>query len=211
LCKSFGDERPVSTNPDGSYRRGLFFPGDKELGRFVWVEVEVDPTQTFEKFDFELYLGEGAINRCLSAHNNIQARNTGRDGKETLVFYYKDDTSAETPNIGVRDFTRAGAASMYQRGPILVIREGYRSGPRGWIQECRDLDMRDVRSAADYFSSAFRRGLEDSQLRDVRVLISAMVCAKGVSQHNLRKKWQEVVVNGCDSSSSLKEVGLQIC
>lgn len=156
-------------------------------------------TQTFETFDYELYLGEGSRERCFSAHNTIQARDTGRDDEDTLVFYYKDDTSADPPNIGVRNFTRAGASSMYQRGPILVIREGYRSGPRGLIEEHRDLDMRDVRSAADYFSSAWRRGLQDSQLCDVRVLTSGIACAKDVSQWNLREKWQERIMNGCDS------------
>ncbi|KEF61957.1 uncharacterized protein A1O9_03529 [Exophiala aquamarina CBS 119918] len=135
---------------------------------------------------------------CGDARYCSKARDTGRDDEETIIVHFKDDTSKDPPNIGVRIFTRAGVASKVFRRPILVTRKGYRRGSRGAIEEIRDFDMRDVRKAADYFCCAYRSTMPQSQLSDVHILATGIACPKDVSQRNLRTNWQERVIDDCD-------------
>jgi hypothetical protein len=163
------------------------------------VQLQVNLIQAYETFDYEVYFGKGGAQHTRSAHNTVQARDTGRSEDDTLAFYFKRNTSEEPPNIGMRDFTRAGVSSMNFSGPILVVREGSRFGPQGVIEECRDLYMRDVRNAADYLSSAWRYGYRGELNCDVRVLASLILCPKDLGEHSLRTKWSEQAVNGRDT------------
>ncbi|KIV87655.1 hypothetical protein PV11_03187 [Exophiala sideris] len=55
--------------------------------------------------------------------------------------------------------------------------------------------MRDVRNAADYFSSTYRMGSQDADLESVRVAVGIVVCPRTF----VRSPTGYFIVNGCDS------------
>lgn len=188
LCKSINDVKPGK-----GYRRGLFFPAEDEHPHFVWVEVQTVgcPNDRYEKFDNRIYFGDGDKAVSCSTRNIIQARAMNRARDESLNIYCMDDNTTQPPNRAISKFTRAGVCSICFRGPYLVM---HFRGKSPSLEHYQDLDMRDVRHAADYFST-FNRA-NDRGLLDVRVLATTIVCPAhrdtGLPNHVQR------VVNGAD-------------
>jgi hypothetical protein len=177
------------------------------------MEVSVNPDQSCIYLDKEVYFGEDWTEKMKTSHNNIQARDIDRDESEQLLFHHKEKIMAEDPNLGVRDFTRAGVCADIFRGPILVTRMGcYADG----VEEYRDMDNRDARNAADFFSSAFRLGQKGAGLQDVRVMaIGALfdsILKEGQHFSFLKEKegrlWHTRVLDGCDSIFSAEGSGI---
>ncbi|KAJ9612093.1 hypothetical protein H2200_003688, partial [Cladophialophora chaetospira] len=75
-----------------------------------------------------------------------------------LQVYLKGDARREAPNLAASAFSRSGVCTSLLRGPLIVMVGGYSNDYK------RDIDMRDARSAADYFSSAYRYSYPDPHL-----------------------------------------------
>ena len=63
----------------------------------------------------------------------------------------------------------------------------------------RDLDMRDARNAADFFSSVYRMGLKDACLEPQRVWLTGIVCHEDIVENDLQANYVEKVFDGCDT------------
>jgi len=219
LCKSFGDESPESTLEHGSYRRSVFFPGNAEPARFVWVEVDVptildDDESTYEMIRTTPFMGKDDPEHCFTKVNLIQARDISADMKESLDFWFKSYASLEDVNIGVQDFTRAGISSPVFRGPILVFKRASGLGPKGLGEAIRDLDSRDVRNAADFLSFAWRHFASgwgwgypisanfvnswrpDFALESSFSIPVAIRCNENVNEMPCLGKWMEMPITG---------------
>ncbi|KIW75681.1 hypothetical protein Z517_10423 [Fonsecaea pedrosoi CBS 271.37] len=212
ICPSFQEPKPQVTEANGridgifydflpevglvDFRRALVFPGDKQPPKFVWVKTWIvhGGSETFDSKPFFDHAGE---TDCIYlAHNSIQARDACRDEKDLLRFFFKDDTSKEPPNLAVQAFTRSGACSKYLKGPIILMCGTV--GARGH-DHFRDVDMRDSRSAADFFSSAYRSGYGDSCLLEKRFVTTAIACPEDITSYQLEGKYHQQVFDGCDS------------
>lgn len=113
------------------------------------------------------------------------------------MWFKKDVESSmlapDQPNLGVRSFTRAGACWKDLKGPVFVMRALEDD------QRClthRDMDMRDVRNAADYLSQTYRDGYDQDHLRGVHALGTKIACEGAIQQG--QPKLAELVLNGCD-------------
>ena len=200
LCATFKDPEPEPHNsePGVSYRRGLYFPGGKEAPRFVWVETYRDEESglTFEKFDHNVWLGQTEVEQFFPDHNNLQARDVVGETNEALVCLCKQDIWGAAPNLAIKKFARGGSCAKDFRGPWLVMRQwrcpnpavksdadqqgqGRASGTgdeiKRTLEEYRDVNMRDVRNAADFFTTAFRHGSS----MDNRIVMGVVVSVQG--------------------------------
>ncbi len=174
--------------------------------------VSVNPDHSCTYLDKEVYFGEDCTDRMKTSHNNIQARDIDRDKAEQLLFHHKENIMAENPNLGVRDFTRAGVCADIFRGPILVTRMGCSADG---FEEYRDMDCRDARNAADFFSSAFRLGQKSAGLQDIRVMaIGALYDSILKEGHHFcflkgeGRSWHTRILDGCDSIFSAEGSGI---
>lgn len=202
LCPTFNQEKPEITKHHAFHRRGLFFPGGDQKARFVWVEVwtEREGTWTvYDQFEHSVYFGgETSSHYNFSDPNPIQAREIMRDDTEFgLHCWTKDLNVREPPNFGLRSCTRGQACAPNFRGPILVMRKvDFGQGKEKYV----DIDMRDARSAADFFSSDYRDGSRKMvHLKDQRVLVSSCRSPEHMAQNNTTVKYSEHVLDGCDS------------
>ena len=109
--------------------------------------------EAFDRFDHGLYFGDAGPDTTSTFHNLVQARDLGRNEDESLVIWGMDNSMKEPDNEGIVRFTRAGIAEVVWRGPQLVMRE--LKGPYTCVQYL-DVEPRDARMAADFFSCAFR-------------------------------------------------------
>ena len=185
LCKSFNLPRP---NPNT--RRGLYFPGGDEPGRFEWVDVMPDG-YVGETIDRKKYLEENGPDRENSVYSQIQARDMTRSSKHRVEFFCRTDTFIQPSNQGVVDFTRAHACGPCWRGPVLAM-SMLDSGDSGY--RYIDMDMLDVRHAADHFSSSHRaRG---TQPKTVLVQACIVSCPHDIS--NGHSPYSERIVVGSD-------------
>lgn len=126
--------------------------------------------------------------------NNLQGRSLGCAQGDKLYWVKKIEIhNSSTANIGLRRFTRGSACWQGFCGPVFVLRT--ETNNKRQIR-LLNMTMRDVRNAADCLSQAHRGDYDQEYLRDVKVLGTMVApdgdCATGT------KKWQEVVLNGCD-------------
>ena len=187
LCEPFND-----VSPRDSFRRALFFPAAEGKPRFVWVGVEKHLLGDYEVFDHSSYFGDSGKDISYSWRNEIQARDMNRDREETLNIYCMANNTEQAANQAIKNFTRAGACSTCFRGPYLVMRH---AGKDPAPEYFRDMDMRDVRHAADYFSTFYRS--YEKGLLDLRVCAVAILCSADRDRHDL-PKYVEKVLNGAD-------------
>ncbi|KIW26972.1 uncharacterized protein PV07_06755 [Cladophialophora immunda] len=211
ICPSFREPKPDVTEPNKrmngiiddifplrglvNFRRALFFPGRDQPPRFVWVKTWI-AYPGYEQWDKEEFFGESETERVFTAHNSIQARDACRDEDDTLILFFRQDATSHAPNLAVRAFTRAGTCANYFRGPIMLT--------RGFIDHSgndhmRDVDMRDARNAADYFSSAYRQGIRDPCLANERFLATGVSGPELTTRSGRATKYLECVLDGCDS------------
>ena len=108
-------------------------------------------------FDDSVFFGPGGKDRSYSHRSNVQVRDMNRDRDECLNIYCMSINTSQPANRAIAKFTRAGVCSTCFRGPYLVMCHA------SSIDQYRDISMRDVRHAADYFST-FNRGLETDLL-----------------------------------------------
>ncbi|KAK7905564.1 hypothetical protein LTR67_000287 [Exophiala xenobiotica] len=203
LCSSFKNPKPKTDRPGRFFRRGLFFPGGSAPAQFVWVECWTDFEDTepiCDQFDRKPYFGQyGAAARTFfSEPNPVQARDMTRDSFEFgLHFWCLDLSVAEPPNLGLRTMTRGQACAPNFRGPILVVRHTKKGRNK---ESYVDIDMRDVRNAADHFSWMYREGTgKMAHLKDQRVLATGCLCPQDQAQGGSRSKFVQQVIDGCDS------------
>jgi hypothetical protein len=161
-----------------------------------------------ERLDTAELFGPGAIRCDYTDQNIVQDRNLTPTRSEHLVVHYKaDDFEQHPPNLAVKDFTRAGFCSANLRGPIFVLKGLNRPRTWGldWFDEMtpkdlrggfRDMTMRDVRTAADYFTSVSRDGVRTTEPGDVNLLASGVFCASDMDDP--RDKWQDIPIRGGD-------------
>ena len=127
--------------------------------------------------DYDVYFGELGTDRIHVTHNTLQARDITITN-ENLLFHTKNMNMDDPPNLAIKEFTRGGSCGACFRGPWLVMRQSRTHSPShltaaeplhtsdeeddlydddGKTVECyRDISMRDVRSAADFFTTSYR-------------------------------------------------------
>ncbi|KAK5567440.1 hypothetical protein LTR43_007156 [Exophiala xenobiotica] len=204
LCSSFNNPKPKTDRPDGFLRRGLFFPGGSEPAQFVWVEcwTKTEGTWPVDMFDPNVYFGGRLPERhYFSDHNPVQARDVTRDNFEFgMQFYCLDLTVGEPPNLGLRTMTRGQACAPNLRGPILVLRT-----QKGRSEDSyTDIDMRDVRNAADGFSWMYRKRTHmtppfaQDDLLAQRVLVTGCLCPQHLAELGTRARFTQFAFNGYD-------------
>ncbi|ETN44377.1 uncharacterized protein HMPREF1541_10557 [Cyphellophora europaea CBS 101466] len=174
LCSTFNTDR---TGP--FHRRALLFPGGSEPVRFEWVELclQVGEGTGQQDFDSRSFFATNDKDGCSFMCNAVEGRNFSRGPDDTLVWFKKIkppfEPAVDPQNLGLRSFTRGGACWDDFRSPVFVTRatkDKERRLTHG------DMDMRDMRNAADYLGQTYRDG---------RV-------QQGGS------KWDEIVLDGCD-------------
>lgn len=143
-------------------------------------------SEIVEMPDLAVYF-KGGVDRVEVDHNIIQARSMVGCKNEQLVFHCGNMCLFDAPpNLGIRAFTRGAACGTLFRGPWLVMRryvidsessssisddedslsevqEGQAEASEESVKctyeaAWRDMSMRDVRSAADYFTFGERKG-----------------------------------------------------
>ena len=100
--------------------------------------------------------------------NSIQQRDSKRDDEDSLGIVTLIDPNLER-NEGVRRFTRSGTCGQACSGPVIVSRQQGRVPEQG---RCVDIDMRDVRTAADYFSSEHRGYGANREVHSLAAVVS---------------------------------------
>lgn len=166
LCSSLSDPKP---GPE--YRRIIHFPDDEEIPKFSWMKVwEVpDKRESFDEWDREPYFRGQTTERCDLACNHVQARDVRRNDHDAVRLWMTSEAMMLPCNTSIRAVTRAGAASLHWRGPVVAIRTAGRDPAHEW---CVDIEMRDVRNVADFLTFAWRgAGKENSHMR-------VIACAK---------------------------------
>lgn len=195
LCKTFNND----ARPSPAHRRALLFPGGSQAPRFEWVLLYPNRQGDTIAEDFVSihYFGTNNKDSCGSDHNGIQGRQINREADEDLWWFKKDVESSirapDQPNLGLRAFTRAGACWQDLKGPVFVMR-AVEDHQRNLTH--RDMDMRDVRNAADYLSQTYRDGYDQEHLRDVRAFGTKIACDGAVKEG--QPKLADLVLNGCD-------------
>lgn len=191
LCASF----KKSVQPGPNYRRALLFPGLNLPPRFEWVKLTKyhDGVRFNEDFLSTPFFGTEVKDSNSSDYNGIQGRHIARVPGEALHWFKKDIGPKDLLNTGLRHFTRGGACWQDWKGPVFVLRA--HTDQQSFIKH-GNMDMRDVRNAADFLSQTYRDGYDQEFLRDVRVL-GTSVASVGDVQIG-KPKWDEVVLNGCD-------------
>lgn len=118
----------------------------------------------------------------ICTRNSIQQRNIKRDESDNL-----DIQRLGNPNLpfndAVRRSTRGGTCGSDWRGPIVVTRT---SGVEAAFDEYRDVDMRDFRNAADYFSFGYRGDNNGNVHTLANVLACENLVARGIPQYGER-------------------------
>lgn len=150
-------------------------------------------TVVAEDFISGPYFGSNDKDSGSSNYNGIQGRNIGRAPNENLYWFKKIDNPSDQPNLGLRSFTRVGACWQEFRGPVFVMR-AVEDDQRNLTHA--DMDMRDVRNAADFLSQTYRDGYDQDHLRELHVLGSTIACDGAVQQG--KPKWAQCVLNVCD-------------
>ncbi len=118
-----------------------------------------------------------------------------------LHFWCLDLSVDEPPNLGLRTMTRGQACAPTLKGPILVLRKTKKGrNEDSYI----DIDMRDVRNAADHFSWMYRDGTTmapyvQDDLHGQRVLVTGCLCHQDQARGGTGSKFVQRVLNGCDS------------
>ena len=174
LCSSINDAKP---GPE--YRRVLLFPEQGEQPRFEWMKVTEVPSETegFEDWDRDQFFGDTIVERYPILRNHIQARNTFEDDHDG-IHVWVDGQGINTPrNQAVRAVTRGLTCSHNWRGPILATRKAGRDPSVKWYV---DIDSRDFRSIADFFTAAWRQDGHDNS--EKRALACMMPCSSMVSK-----------------------------
>lgn len=105
-----------------------------------------------------------------------------RDGKEFLRLFYLIKRTELPVNTAVAALTRSGIMGMVCRGPILIMRYDGENEPPigtpyavavdGGMAHYKNIDMRDVRNVADFFSSV-RLGTSDTS---VKLVACSILC-----------------------------------
>lgn len=133
-------------------RRCVFFPGGSEQGRFVWAEVDDGPQGQILDGDPFFRLSRTCIRPCI--RNLVQGRYCQRDPLEQIQIISLANPSTREINQGLCNVARAGKISNCFRGPVLLTR----TQNAGRVdQQYVDLDMRDIRNAADFVSCYNRK------------------------------------------------------
>ncbi|KPI43681.1 uncharacterized protein AB675_6138 [Cyphellophora attinorum] len=195
LCATFAANSDRN-RPSKDHRRALFFSGGSSPPRFQWVRVYscVDSRGPNEDFFSLMEFGTNEKDSCSQDYNEVQGRSQARVKGEALHWFKKMNPKAEdTYNVGLRNFTRSGAYWQDFRGPIFVLRAA--TNDQRQVRHL-DMTMRDARGAADWLGQTYRDGYDQKHLRNVTVL-GTIVAATGSVQTGA-KKWQDVVLNGCD-------------
>ncbi|EXJ71968.1 uncharacterized protein A1O5_04470 [Cladophialophora psammophila CBS 110553] len=112
------------------------------------------------------------------------------------------------PEFGLVNFRRAlffPGGDQPPKGPILVV--------RGFIDQVgndhiQDADMRDSRTAADFFSSAHREGLSDPILEKKRFQAIFIGSREDVARYRLPTKYFEAVSMAAIPSSNQRAAAL---
>jgi hypothetical protein len=168
-----------------------------------WTETE-GAEEGFENFDLMVYYGRRMAGRAFfSEPDPVQARDMTRDNFELgLHFWCLDLSVHEPPNLDLSTMTRGQACAPTLRGPILVMRqtEGRDEDTSSYV----DIDMRDVRNAADHFSWMYRDGTHmapymQDDLLSQRVLVTGCLCPQDQAQGGPRPRFHQAVFDGCDS------------
>ncbi len=219
ICPSFTESKPTITDPDEhldgvyefmpslgkvDYKRGLLFPGGDQPPRFVWLKTWIT-YPGYETWDKTEYFGEHAPECTYEAHSNIQARDICRDQEEHLFIHHKENTAGESPNLAAKACTRSGNCSYAMKGPIMFMYGWVDRNANTWYD---DMDMRDARSAADYFSSAYRQGLKDTNLEKQHFWATFILSREDATRHNMSGKYRDSIKNGCDSIYSAEGSGI---
>jgi hypothetical protein len=107
---------------------------------------------SYETMDFEGLFGEKRPDAGFSVRSSAQNRAMVRNEHERLQAFCRQDAVSKTPNHGLRRFTRGGVCGLTWGGPVIVAR--HRTEPKS--EYFLDMDMLDIRHAADFLSSAQR-------------------------------------------------------
>jgi hypothetical protein len=183
----------------------LYFPGGNTPPRFEWVRIirrQYEDGQTGDVFDWSQYIGplefpELLVDECGEGMNGVQGRVCARVPSEKINYFqiHPDSSSllAATSNIALRRFTRSTICTNKLIGPILFFRtiQDGRSPPIIY-----DIDMRDIRTAADGICRVGRFGVDLDFLKDQYVL--ATVIHSDIDVRQGKPKWNELVLDGCD-------------
>ena len=147
VCKSFHDVKPSE-----NHRLVLFFPAADTVPHLVWVPVQSnDQCQVIDKALIDLE--DESVRMKEDVRNLLQGRWVGRDSDERLQIIMKEEKHGDAVNQAVQNVTRTGVAAKTWRGPLCVA---VIAGRNGRFEHYRDVEPRDVRSAADFFSIAYR-------------------------------------------------------
>lgn len=133
-------------------KRCVFFPGGDKPGTFVWAEV-IDglPGETLDEHPF---FGLNATSTKICVRNLVQGRKCQRNDLEEIQIVSKRHFQNHPVNQGLCQVARAGRVANRFRGPVLVTRV---QNAGRTDQKYADVDMRDIRNAADFISCHDRK------------------------------------------------------
>lgn len=115
--------------------------------------------------------------------NHIQQRDSNRDDEDSLGIVTLMLPNLER-NESLRRFTRSGTCGLAWSGPVIVSRQRGRVPEKG---RCVDVEMRDVRTAADYFSSDSRGYGANRKVHSLAAVISPRVMVQNGSPAFMEK------------------------
>lgn len=134
---------------------------------------------------------ENDVERRTYFYNAVQARYVKREEHENLVIYSKP--TGQSVNTAVRKFTRGGTCSGVFRGPHLILRQGKRADG---YEEIRDVDSRDLRNAADFFTVSYRQNEDVLHLEHRRFYVGCI--ASPVHVQAGIERFSGTMFNGAD-------------
>ncbi|KAI4705545.1 hypothetical protein J4E81_000428 [Alternaria sp. BMP 2799] len=117
LCKSFADLEP---RPGAAFFRGLLFPGDEPLPRFVWIEY--GNIKDFVSISCEPFLGRNMLNHISHTWPTLKRIPSHRVG----IYYHDNYMNENLPTTPSLTKWLGQAAGNYFRGPFLA--HGYENG-----------------------------------------------------------------------------------
>ncbi|KAI4713823.1 hypothetical protein J4E89_001271 [Alternaria sp. Ai002NY15] len=117
LCKSFAGLEP---RPGAAFFRGLLFPGDEPLPRFVWIEYT--NVKDFASISCEPFLGRNMLNHISHTWPTLKRIPSHRVG----IYYHDNYMNENLPTTPSLTKWLGQAAGNYFRGPFLA--HGYENG-----------------------------------------------------------------------------------
>lgn len=186
-----------SERPSPVHRRALLFPGSDAPPRLQWVRLVLCTSsdgKIEEGFSSQAEFGEETQVTSSLNFNAVQGRTVARVKGEALHWFTKENAPSTEPlNTGLQKFTRSGSCWEGFSGPVFILRAI--TDDQGQVRHL-DMNLRDVRSAADSLGQAYRDGRIDVNLSKVHV-IGTKIASDRVESTGVAK-YESLVIVGCD-------------